>query len=172
MSNNFCITSDYKSAPKTALDAILKFLIFPRARLRVLQNPRWRPYLFYFWRYSKINTTIRFRIKKSTTMRNFKPIIAKTGELWGKNRLGEYPLICGFLKTSFLQNCCQKKSFSTSIFQILLMGMVLNDRYLDFAHLLWNGIFNFFSCKPGIPPKSDFAQNRTLGEFPASMKKN
>ena len=29
LSNNFFISADYKSAPKTALDAILKFSIFP-----------------------------------------------------------------------------------------------------------------------------------------------
>ena len=29
LSNNFFISADYKSAPKTALDAILKFLIIP-----------------------------------------------------------------------------------------------------------------------------------------------
>ena len=77
-----------------------------------------------------------FKIEKSTTVHSFKSILAKTGELWGKNRFGEYPLICGFLKTSFLQNCCQKKSFSAFIFQFFSTGMVLDDRYLDFAHLL------------------------------------
>ena len=69
-------------------------------------------------------------------MRNFMPIVAKTGELWGKNRFGEYPLICGFLKTRFSQKCCQKKNFSAFIFRDISIGMVLNESYLDFAHLL------------------------------------